>query len=109
LAVIRFFFLPLSQRHSSWRLTWYYKHEFKLMLKKVGFTNIRFYGENSDDPPDADCLDFCAAGDQRVGREERVKEESPSTQLRTGERGSEEVNSWKLLVLKEISMDTLFN
>ena len=49
----------------SWRLTWFYKHEFDLMLEKIGFTNIRFYkGGETDDPPEENSLEYCCAADR---------------------------------------------
>ena len=46
----------------TFRLTWFYKHEFTLMLEKAGFSKMRFYAENSDDPPDEKCCEFgCVA------------------------------------------------
>ena len=42
----------------TFRLTWFYKHEFTLMLEKAGFTKIRFYAKNSDDLPDEKCCEF---------------------------------------------------
>ena len=51
-----------SENH-SWRLTWFYKYEFILMLEKIGFAKIRFYdGGESDEPPDENCLEFCCGG-----------------------------------------------
>ena len=53
-----------SENH-SWRLTWFYKYEFILMLEKIGFAKIRFYdGGESDEPPDENCLEFCCAGER---------------------------------------------